>query len=293
MTLPLLKEGNYTEWRARVKAYLVLADLWEVVGPVEDEKPAKSGKETNTKRKKRELAYAKILETLSSSQMSYVLDSEDPREAWGALEEIHRSTSVNSILALRCRFFRMTKLDDESIIAWISRVRGAALEMKDSPYPVSEIDIVMVCTDGLDPEKYGDIVAALDTLPATQVRMADVTTRLLGKEAMLNRRGEKMEDAAIFANYAADRRGGKGSGAVSQDGLVCFNCGGCGHYADKCPSPPSLSSHRMPQRNSAGRPGMHQAHVAFEDGTSGSGERAAVARVDDEEVSAHRLSTLR
>lgn len=282
--LPLLKEGNYVEWRARVKAYLVGADLWEVVGPEKDEVVAKGVKGVAAKKKKNELAYSKILETLSSSQMAYVLGTENPREAWGLLEEVHRSSSVNSILALRRRFFRMMKDESESIITWIARVRTAALELKYTDHPVSELDIIMVVTDGLDSEIFGDVVSALDALPAKDIKMSDVTTRLLGKEAMLNRRGEKLDDLEIRANYASDRRGGKGTGSVSRHGpeLTCFNCGGRGHYADDCPSPPPPPHSVKSVGRTYGQGSSHRARIASEvdrsDGQDGTGERAAFAQ---------------
>ncbi|GBE86485.1 hypothetical protein SCP_0903640 [Sparassis crispa] len=74
--LKLIK-GNY-QWSALMKAHLVAADLWEVVGPEEEELIARGPKGVAVKKKKREQAYWKILMNLSPSQMAFVLGSENP-----------------------------------------------------------------------------------------------------------------------------------------------------------------------------------------------------------------------
>ncbi|KAL6305919.1 hypothetical protein BKA93DRAFT_824708 [Sparassis latifolia] len=88
--IPKLVEGNYIKWSALMKAHLVAADLWEVVGPEEEELVARGPKGVAAKKKKREQTYSKILMNLSPPQMAFVLGSENPREAWAALEETHR-----------------------------------------------------------------------------------------------------------------------------------------------------------------------------------------------------------
>lgn len=248
--LPILVEGNYVEWSALVRAHLIGVDLWEVVGPEAEELVPKGPKGVAAQRKKEQQAYARILETLSPPQLAYVLETENPRTAWQLLEEAHRSTSVNSILSLRRRFFRMTKSESESIMTWISRVRTAALELSRTEYPAKDLDVVMVITDGL-PDEYAHVVSALDALPIKDLKVREVMTRIAGAEAQLQRAEEKASENSV-ALVAADRRGRANRGE-----LTCFNCDGRGHYAEDCPSPRPAQSSRAPSGSYQGRGASH------------------------------------
>ena len=261
--LPVLVEGNYVAWSALLRAHLVGAELWEAVGPESEFSP----KGPKTSKKKREQAYSRILETISEPQLAYVLGTDDPREAWMLLEEAHCSTSVNSILSLRRGFFRMTKTETESIMLWISRVRTAALELSRTDHPITELDQVMVITDGL-PDEYAHVVSALDALPVAEIRLRDVMTRISGAEAQLQRSREKASEVGAVALLASDRKA-----RAPRNDLRCYNCEGRGHFADDCPTP-------RPDRQ---RP-AHAKVAQVEDETPGDFKaRASLAYVIDEE----------
>ncbi|KAL6305910.1 hypothetical protein BKA93DRAFT_696141, partial [Sparassis latifolia] len=78
----------------------------------------------------------------------------------------------------------MTKVESESIMTWISRVRTAALELSRTPYPTTELDIIMVISNGL-PDEYQPVVNALDSLPFEELKLFAVTMRITGLEAQL------------------------------------------------------------------------------------------------------------
>lgn len=81
-------------------------------------------------------------------QIPFIVGLEDPREIWNTLESAHRSAAVNSVL-LHCRcFFRLTKSESESTLAWIGCVRAASVELSNTPAPVTDLNIILVITDG-------------------------------------------------------------------------------------------------------------------------------------------------
>ncbi|GBE86473.1 hypothetical protein SCP_0903520 [Sparassis crispa] len=207
--IPKLVKGNCIEWSALMKVHLVTADLWEVVGPEEEKLVARGLKGVAAKKKKREQVYSKILMNLSPPQMAFVLGSENPQEAWAALEETHRSASVNSILSLHRHFFRMMKVESESIMTWISRVHTAALELSRTPYPTTELDIIMVISDGLSDE-YQPVINALDSLPFEELKLFAVTMWITGLEAQLAHSKEKASEVTVAYYVAQSRRDGHG-----------------------------------------------------------------------------------
>ncbi|KAJ3559233.1 hypothetical protein NM688_g460 [Phlebia brevispora] len=179
--LPPIKliEGNYEEWAFIMEAALKGHDLWSVVGPEVEELVPKGPKAVQTRKTKVELAKSKITVVLDISQTPFVMGLEDSHEIWMVLRDLHHSQSVNSVLSLRRCFFRMAKLKSETIMAYITRIRKAAYELSHTSAPVSELDMILVITDGLLQE-YSTVVTALDDLPFDKLKMANVIMHIVG-----------------------------------------------------------------------------------------------------------------
>jgi len=226
----LLAEDNYEVWRIQAQAILVAADLWDVVRPASEvldlPKGAKGAKELQ---RKKDQARSRLVLSVSQSQLPFIMGSEDPRENWEALQEVHRSTSVNSALSLRRSFLRMSKLESETILTWIGRVRARALELSHSPCPAKDIDVILVMTEGL-PIEYRSVVSQLDNIPIDQLTIGLVTSRIIGFESQLDRELAKstevvkLEDNSSMTAY------------VARGDVICRRCAGHGHYERECPT---------------------------------------------------------
>ena len=232
-----LDENNYGHWSLIMEAVLTQAKVWMVVGPPDGEAGHFKGEKGAKERKrKQEVAKAKIVLSLDVSQLAFVAGLGDPRVIWNTLESIHRSGAINSILTLRRRFFRMVMQPNESAMAWIARVRAQAFELSQTPYPVIDIDIILVITDGLPPS-FNPVVTALDALTTSELTIKNVQTRVISHQVLLDREQQKdrSEDttASSVAFAAAFKR------PSTSGPLICYNCGGHGHIASKCPSPPT------------------------------------------------------
>lgn len=247
---PKLIEGNYEQWRILMESTLIAGDLWEVVGPEALTLAPRGPKAVRAQEKKMEQARAKIVLNIDLGQLSFISGLENPRDIWLALEGVHRSASVNSVLSLRRRFLRMTMRNSESIMTWISRVRASAGELSHTPCPVSDIDIILVITDGLPPS-FATVVSALDNLPIPELNIPNVVNRIYGRAAQIAREAEKASEAGGISALAV-----RGSGGGQE--VTCFRCGGRGHLSKVCPSTPGSTS---------------QAHArSADDGSWGEGE---------------------
>ncbi|GBE80059.1 hypothetical protein SCP_0212620 [Sparassis crispa] len=126
-------------------------------------------------------------------------------------------------------------------MTWISRVHTAALELSRTPYPTTELDIIMVISNGL-PDEYQPVVNALDSLSFEELKLFAVTMRITSLEAQLARSKEKASKVTVAYYAAQSRRDGDGSRGGGKQGpgrqeVSCYNCGGRRHYSDECPSP--------------------------------------------------------
>ena len=240
-----------------MRAVLIAADLWDVVGPEVVPFATKGPKAVQAFEKKKQLAMSKIVLSLAPSQLSFVAGLENPREIWKEIESLHRSSSINSILSLRRRFLHMSKSPTETVMDWITRVQAAAFELENTPYPVSDLDLILVLTDGL-PLEYEPLRTVLDTLPVTDLTPHNVIIRIQSHETLLDSYREKAAaqsqsgstDSALAAVY---RKRGGDQGARN---VVCHRCGGQGHYQSVCPSPSvsyssQFSGHGSTSRNSS------------------------------------------
>lgn len=218
-----------------MEAVLVAMELWDVVGPEEEELVPKGPKGVTERKKKQRMAKAQMVLYLDASQLPFVEDLEDPRKVWSTLQEMHRSSSMNSLLTSHSRFHNMSMAADESVLTYISRVRRAALEMKSSPVPIREFDQILQITAGL-PESYAPVIRHLNQMEYSKISMQIVIGLLVSHEDHLNRYANGSEGSDPYAMLAHTRS--KHNRDDKDDSkIICFNCRGIGHRANVCPSP--------------------------------------------------------
>ncbi len=224
----LLTEGNYEVWRIQMVAVLIAAELWDVVHPADEVTELPKGpKGVQVQQRKRELARSKITLALDASQLPFMMGMEDPREMWEAIQDMHRSSSLNHALSLCRSFFRMCKNENETVTGWIGRVRARALELSYTPCPATIVDIVLIMTEGLPPE-YSSVVTQLDALSVNSLTVSAVTTLIIGAEAQLLRSQAKALSVDLSAH-------------IARTDVVCHQCNGHGHYKCECPTPKELT----------------------------------------------------
>jgi hypothetical protein len=130
----------------------------------------------------------------------------------------------------------MIKSETETTMSWISRVHAQALELTHTPCPVSDLDIILVITDGL-PSTFETVVSSLDGLPFSKLTIPNVINRIMGHEAHIERmRNKRLDDPGAQAMVVHPSKRKK----VVEKVVTCYRCGGKGHMASDCPSPHPL-----------------------------------------------------
>ncbi|RDB31020.1 hypothetical protein Hypma_000182 [Hypsizygus marmoreus] len=231
--LELLNDTNYSDWSIKMEALLVEKDLWDVVAGTEVmPTTGPNSKTTKAFVRKQKLARAKIILHVENSQLPHTRHS-DPRR-FGI-------TLLASIAP---------KHDDISMQAWIAQVRDAAFHLEAAEFPVDDLDLIIVLTQGL-PESYDPLIITLDSTPIDELDVDNIITCLLNEET--RQKGDKEHFGYVAVGKRSKnivdrgKRKGKGRDAKSEKGgnssqtdskhMRCFNCRGRGHRASKCPSP--------------------------------------------------------
>ena len=245
-----LNDSNYVSWSLRMEAELVRKDLWEWVsgecGMPEVIQEAPAGDDgtpavtkTNVKKNVEERALAKkkwaearaeLILRVEDSQLSHVT-SANPAEIWSQLKLVHRARGFATRISIKRKFFTARKKPDESMSAWISRIRGIANHLNEIGAKVKDEEVILALTMCL-PDHYNNLIITLDS--STQLEINTVITRLLNEEIRQEAspgdgsrsQGSQPREVAFVAT-TRDRS--------AKSHITCFRCGRKGHYRSECP----------------------------------------------------------
>lgn len=253
-----LDETNYHYWVMRMEAELIRRDLWSVIA-LEEDLEGKTKEEVEaaqlqwiTKRSAKKMAEARseIVARVSDSQLDHFLTLKDPMKIWETLAGIHVARGLATRLALRRKFLRLVKEGDETMSAWIGRVKRMAFQLVAIGVDVSDEDRILALTNGLD-DSYEAFVISLDATQPQNLTLEYVVDRLLNDEMRRDNKGVKSEEDEIKVKREAYLSKGSGSGSSSTS-RMCWHCGKAGHIKTYCPEIAS-SSEKEKYKDSKGK----------------------------------------
>jgi hypothetical protein len=184
-------------------------------------------------------AHAELVGCVSASELVHLDD--DPAIAWANLAEVHRSQGLSTQLAIKRRMLAAVKEDTETMLAWVTRVKGIAAELRLVGAEVSELDTIIALTSGLGAD-YKPLVLHLDSLEDHRLTLKYVIARLLGYSKI-----DGVVDGAVNGSAYVAQGGGAGAGTGGGNGGVaqapaCYRCGRSGHIRKFCPNRPQVDS---------------------------------------------------
>ena len=244
-----LNDTNFHEWSIRIEAHLIRKDLWGTV-TCETDTDGKTDADIEVIwtdwRKKRSAkkiteAYAEIVLRVEDSQLVH-MRSKDPEVIWDTLAQVHRARGLATRLALRRKFLTSVKGAEESMSAWVGRVKSMSFRLEDIGVDVSDEDTILALTMGLD-KSYDSFIISLDTTSPDQLTLDYVVSRMLNEEVrrtnveiqgvvMKAKGGEKGEVRVKKEDNIA-------MAAAQKDGpMMCWRCGKTGHVKAFCTEKP-------------------------------------------------------
>jgi hypothetical protein len=258
----LLSDANYTEWAMQMEAELIEKGLWEQVF-VELDVNGKTVQEIESEwvkavakrnAKKMGEARARMITRVETSQLVHMRE-QDPMVIWAKLAVTHQVRGLATRLAKCCKFLTVAKGNEESITSWASRVKGMAFDLEDIGGMVTDEDIMIVLTMGLNKE-YDHFVASIDATPTQELTVDYVVTRMLNEETQYADKGSTYANEALVANvvntksqtdynkkyggrkcWQCDKASHVRSECNVPSDVKCGNCGGKGHTLEACLKP--------------------------------------------------------
>lgn len=242
---PPLNDTNFSEWSIRMEAELIRKDLWGMVkchvdmdgkDAEEEEKAILEWRRKRTKRKITE-AYAEIVLRVEDSQLAH-MRSRDPEIIWETLAGVHQARGLATRLALRRKFLTGVK-GAEGMSAYIGKVRALSYRLEDIGVTVTDEDMILALTMGLD-TSYESFIISLDSTPSGDLDVDHVISRIINEEV----RRENVETQGVLVrsgkNPVKKEDTGVAMAATAEgSGRNCWRCGKAGHVKAFCKEKPA------------------------------------------------------
>jgi hypothetical protein len=100
---------------------------------------------------------------------------------WAKLTVTHWVWKLATQLAKCCKFLTVAKGNEESIMLWASHVKGIAFDLEDIGGTMTNEDIIIILTTGLNNE-YDHFVVSVNMMPMQMLIVDYVVTRMLNEE---------------------------------------------------------------------------------------------------------------
>lgn len=232
---------NFHLWKFKLMMLLEKHDLWGIVDGTEVLPEGATNKARQEFHKRERRAMAEICLSLGDTQLPFVMTAKTAKEAWKKLEDHYEKKSLANKLFLRKKFFTAVKLEGDSMVSHINKMKTLAAQMEAVGAPVTEDDVVTTLLCSL-PEDYSNLITALEAR-MDDLNLEFVAARLLHEEMKkeeMNGGASRKETGAMqggeTALVAHQKWQRYENGRVGEAKQVCHYCGRPGHFIKHCRS---------------------------------------------------------
>lgn len=205
--------------------YLKTKGLWSVI----ESDPPQASEETAAWTKKDMEALNVLVQTLSSSQTSYVLNQATAKGVWQKLEQVNRGRVLDRKISLKRELNAIEWKKGERAIDYMQRVEYLGEQLRSLGESLEDAELAAIAIQGL-PKAYYGVARSFDICALADVTPDKVRYALLREEERLNQCNTADEAACnVKVRTTSPRRR-----AESKPDFVCYRCGKPGHIARNC-----------------------------------------------------------
>ena len=177
-----LDTDNYAVWSVKMKAYLVIKDLWSTISGKGDVKPGADEK-----------ALAPLALHVKDFHLATLSKAESAKDAWETLESVYQAKSTARRLQLKRELNNLRKEPSEALTKYVSRATDLRDQLISAGHTIEDSEVVMSVLAGL-PKEFDTVVAVLE-ITDDKLELDVVLAKLLQAEQRLTR-GEKANKRA-------------------------------------------------------------------------------------------------
>ena len=214
-----LDTDNYAVWSVKMKAFLIIKDLWGAVSGQGEPKPEADGK-----------ALAQLALHVKDHHLPLLSKAETAAEAWQKLEAVYQAKSTARQLHLKRALNSLRKEPSEPLVQYVNRATDMRDQLLAAGHTVEDQELIMCILAGL-PREFDTVVAVLE-ITDSKLELGGVLAKLLQAEQRLGS-GERADNRALFTNKASKPQHRAGTGG-SGNAKECWYCGKRGHLKAEC-----------------------------------------------------------
>lgn len=211
---------NYDDWKFAAKSHLVLKGYW----------PCVLGTETNSMKQLEAISALGLL--VEPKNYSYVRNCTTAKDAWEALEKTFEDTGVVRRMDLLKYFTRLELSDCASMEDYVNKMTTAHQKLSKSGTKIPDEVAAELMLAGL-PSEYRPMAMAIANSGVTLTTDL-VRTNLLQETLDDSANGDGA--MALLAKRQKEPKPKPKSKSKDKTSIVCFECNGKGHYANRCPT---------------------------------------------------------
>lgn len=236
-----LDGSNYRTWKFQINAILRSQDLLGVVDgsfvkPADDA----DSKDKTAWQQKDGKAMAILFASVNAEQASHLLDCKSAKSMMDLLESIHQKKSDVRIMILYEEYFSLKMSNDESVTAYVSKVRTIASELEDQGEKLSDNLKMCRIVSSLTP-KFQNFRSIWYNIKEGRT-METLMSKLQLEEDQLRKserdtvQNESQPTEAAFSAKHFDTKKKKKKPTLSerQANSKCHQCGQVGHWKKDC-----------------------------------------------------------
>jgi hypothetical protein len=212
----LLGASNYSTWKTKMEMVLIRERLWSIISGKRP-KPDSGVKALADYEEDAERATATIFLYISETVDKYVEGLRDPIAIWARLRESFSRVGFAARYNLWKTLFTIKPGYGNDIVAYLDKVRGVGIQLKDSGVEVPDELLVTAALQGLGK----DFDTVVSVITCGKEPSFDSLAALLSEEVE-RKGGEKVLNTGEAAFRAGEGR------------TVCWHCGKPGHKRERC-----------------------------------------------------------
>ena len=215
-----LDTDNYAVWSVKMKAFLIIKELWSAVTGEDTLRPGTDEK-----------ALAQLALHVKDHHLPSLAKASTAAEAWQKLESVYQAKSTARQLLLKRELNSLRKEPSEPLTNYVRRATDMRDQLLAAGHTMEESELVMCILAGL-PRDFDTVVAVLE-ISDHKLELDTVLSKLLQAEQRLGRK-EKADNRAFFTSRSSNQKHRTGTSSTGSSIKECWYCGRRGHLKADC-----------------------------------------------------------